>query len=221
VALLKWLSEQRSKQILGHADAHLTDGEQIVHWARARHTGEQKHGLVFITTHRLLVLWPSKGEDHSAIAWTDIDNWDIDQSQQAGPILTIDTSEGQHAVQTPVVSPAAANHVTEFLLVFAELAPWARGRATDPSEPEIKVDYHRQSVQQMTRRIGLTILGGTLVVGGIAIIPLPGPWSFPVIIAGLVVLSSEYDWADDLLGWVRDKYELAKKKLVERRAKKS
>jgi uncharacterized protein (TIGR02611 family) len=49
------------------------------------------------------------------------------------------------------------------------------------------------------KRIAVTILGFTLVAGGLAMLVLPGP-GILVVIAGLAVLSTEYAWAR----WVLD-----------------
>ncbi len=45
------------------------------------------------------------------------------------------------------------------------------------------------------RRLALEVLGWTLLVGGIAAIPLPGP-GLLIVFTGLVVLSQSYTWAE-------------------------
>ena len=45
------------------------------------------------------------------------------------------------------------------------------------------------------KRIGLEILGWTLLVVGIIAIPLPGP-GFLILAGGLIVLSQQYEWAE-------------------------
>ena len=41
------------------------------------------------------------------------------------------------------------------------------------------------------------IAGGTLIITGIMLIPLPGP-GLPLIAAGLALLATEFDWAEAL-----------------------
>lgn len=57
-------------------------------------------------------------------------------------------------------------------------------------------------------RIGVGIVGGILVIAAPLTGWLPGPGGIPLFIAGLVVLSSEFEWAQRLLyrvkGWVAD-----------------
>lgn len=54
----------------------------------------------------------------------------------------------------------------------------------------------------MAWRIGVTIVGAAVIVGGIILLPLPGP-GWLIIFAGLGVLATEYTWAKRLLGWLR------------------
>jgi len=59
----------------------------------------------------------------------------------------------------------------------------------------------------------VTVIGVVLVVGGILITPLPGPWSLPIVLGGLAVLSREYDWAKDTLEWVKQRYQDVKNRI--------
>ena len=52
-------------------------------------------------------------------------------------------------------------------------------------------------------RIGVTVVGVGIVVGGIILLPLPGP-GWLIIFAGLGVLGTEYEWARRLLAWLRE-----------------
>jgi hypothetical protein len=47
----------------------------------------------------------------------------------------------------------------------------------------------------VVRKTGVTILGWVLVLAGVAALVLPGP-GLLLLLAGLVVLSQEYDWAE-------------------------
>jgi len=60
-----------------------------------------------------------------------------------------------------------------------------------------------------TKRIVVLVVGVALVVLGIALIPLPGPFSIPLMVAGLAVLATEYVWAQRALDTVKDKAQKA------------
>jgi hypothetical protein len=56
-----------------------------------------------------------------------------------------------------------------------------------------------------TKRIVVFVIGVALFLLGIALIPLPGPFSIPLMIAGLAVLATEYVWAEKALDAVKDR----------------
>jgi len=60
-----------------------------------------------------------------------------------------------------------------------------------------------------TKRIVIFVVGVALVLLGVALIPLPGPFSIPLMIAGLAVLATEYVWAERALDLVKDKAKQA------------
>lgn len=55
------------------------------------------------------------------------------------------------------------------------------------------------------------VVGFTLLLGGLAMLVLPGP-AFLVIPIGLAILSLEFAWAEELLERALEKGEIAKKK---------
>jgi uncharacterized protein (TIGR02611 family) len=61
-----------------------------------------------------------------------------------------------------------------------------------------------QVVARAIKRGGVFILGTTLLVAGAAMLVLPGP-GIAVILLGLVVLSAEFQWAQRILAWVRER----------------
>ena len=63
-----------------------------------------------------------------------------------------------------------------------------------------------------TKRIVIFVVGVALVLLGIALIPLPGPFSIPLMIAGLAVLATEYVWAEKALATVKQQATQAKDK---------
>ncbi|MBW3595560.1 MAG: PGPGW domain-containing protein [Actinobacteria bacterium] len=116
---------------------------------------------------------------------------------------------------------AAAN---KFLVHFVERAPEPGrplARVEDPHtyrSTELSVERERKTVRKHTRRAIVTIIGLCLIVVAFLIGWIPGPWSIPLVIAGLAVLATEYDWADDFLTWARGRYEKTKAKFKARRS---
>ena len=51
-------------------------------------------------------------------------------------------------------------------------------------------------------QVAVVIVGGALIVGGIVLLPLPGP-GWLIIFLGLSVLATEFTWAARLLTWAR------------------
>ena len=61
-----------------------------------------------------------------------------------------------------------------------------------------------QAVVRAIKRGGVFLIGMTLLVGGAAMLVLPGP-GIAVMLLGLVVLSAEFKWAQRILAWVRER----------------
>ena len=64
-----------------------------------------------------------------------------------------------------------------------------------------------RKTQKLLRRIGISIVGFPLVALGIILIPLPGP-GILVSLAGLFILSLEFEWANKY--FQRGKAEISK-----------
>jgi uncharacterized protein (TIGR02611 family) len=84
-----------------------------------------------------------------------------------------------------------------------------------PSKPgvvqrlEAQRDRHRR--RPLVVRVLYIVVGFTLLLGGLAMLVLPGP-AFLVIPIGLAILSLEFAWAEELLERALEKGEIAKKK---------
>jgi len=50
----------------------------------------------------------------------------------------------------------------------------------------------------MRKTIAFTT-GAILIISGLALIVLPGPFTMPLVILGLVILAAEFAWAERLL----------------------
>lgn len=49
------------------------------------------------------------------------------------------------------------------------------------------------------RQLIVLVIGSTLIVVGLALIILPGPFTMPLVVLGLFVLAIEFAWAESLL----------------------
>lgn len=65
-----------------------------------------------------------------------------------------------------------------------------------------KLHAFRERLPPGPRKVAVTIIGGALLVLGVAMMVLPGP-AFIVIPAGLALLSTEYRWAKRFWDFVR------------------
>jgi hypothetical protein len=54
-------------------------------------------------------------------------------------------------------------------------------------------------IPKKIRQVFAFLIGTTLVFAGLALIILPGPFTMPLVIAGLFVLALEFAWAEALL----------------------
>ncbi len=64
--------------------------------------------------------------------------------------------------------------------------------------------FARHATIRATRRLIVTVVGGTVLAAGVALLVLPGP-AFVVIPVGLGILATEFVWARRLLGQVRER----------------
>jgi uncharacterized protein (TIGR02611 family) len=211
VGLLQRIAEQREQQILSHAAPYLEDDEEVVHWVRTRNfEGRRGRGFLYLTSQRVVLVWTVGKSEPAHSEWHLIEAWGVNPETEGGPLLAVEC-EGQdiHA-KLPVTTAEMARDVRGFLRTFASNAPTPRRTLKPRAHPgpyhshaEVDVKPAHRNLASFTKRAIVTILGLFLVIGGILMIPLPGPWSFPVIIGGLAVLATEYDWADDMRDWVK------------------
>jgi hypothetical protein len=224
MGLLTRLAQQRLTQITSHAQEYLDSDEDIVRWVRAKNPDGRGEGFIYLTERHCVIHWRGRPEAPGAVALQDIGSWGLDKDTRGGPLLGIEAGDQVLFVQLPVTTRAMAEHATSFITEFADLAP-------EPSEfmhgdhlgdfmtdGAIAVEGRPKPLSAHARRIAVTVLGVTLILLGLVIIPLPGPWSFIINIAGLAILASEYDWAKDALDWVRGKYRTVANKLKSRRS---
>ena len=56
-----------------------------------------------------------------------------------------------------------------------------------------------KALPRSVRQLIVLVIGSTLILIGLALIVLPGPFTMPLVILGLFVLAIEFAWAESLL----------------------
>jgi hypothetical protein len=212
------LSETRRKQVVGYVVPHLEEGEAVVQWGRIRDPENQNQGFLYLTSLRFIVWWRNQ-EGVNSYKWGDIDQWGVNKDASRGPILYVNTGDAEGFLQLQTGSKALAIGAGRVVRAFAKLAPDRAATAKDTEqghvdvEPNLEVEKEKLTPAALIRKISLSVVAAAVLVGAILIIPLPGPWSFLLVIGAFALLAREYDWAEDVLDWVKDKYEKAKAKV--------
>jgi hypothetical protein len=60
-----------------------------------------------------------------------------------------------------------------------------------------------RSLPSALRKTIALVIGSTLIVTGLLLVVLPGPFTMPLLVLGLVVLGLEFAWAEAMLIRVR------------------
>ena len=80
--------------------------------------------------------------------------------------------------------------------------------AEPPEDPPLRHPFRqffaRHKSLDLTYRVVVAVLGAAVVVGGIVLIPLPGP-GWLIVFGGLAILATEFAWAGRLLDFARRK----------------
>ncbi len=86
--------------------------------------------------------------------------------------------------------------------------------ADPPLRHPFRAFFSRHRTLDLVYRVAVGVLGTAIVLGGLVLVPLPGP-GWLIVFAGLALLSTEFAWAGRLLdygrrrlmtwtGWVTD-----------------
>lgn len=230
--MVGFLHESRNRLVIRLAHAQLGESEQVVAWTRARHPhrrlGFQKLGFLYVTPDSVLVRWGGADDEYSIIAWQEIRSWGLNSTAHGGPILAMKTESETHYVQIPSMTHTSADDATTLLREFGERVPESREEFSafnsygqfGPGRRNVEVRRSRRSIGGLTKRVSITVLGVLLVIAGLILsLPLvPGP-GILVLVIGLAVLGSEYDWASDAMHWAKDYYQRTRKRIKERKSR--
>ena len=220
--LLGRLAEARERQVLSHAREVLDPSEEILAWVRVRKAGDKARGFIYLTSSCYVVYWAGLGSSPEAIPLKDIRAWGVDRSDGKGPVLGIETDSVTTFVEMVVGTDGMVEQANRFLDSFARYAPQPREELKSSSHPKdyeakrgLKVAKERKTMATHTRRVGLSAVGAVILVVGIVLLFIPGP-GILVVLLGLSILAREYDWAEDLMHWARDRYRHVAERLKER-----
>lgn len=225
MGLLRKLADFRERQIIEHAEPFLDQGETVLAWVRTTKPHKSSRGFMFVTDKRVVVSWSKVGPDENqGVTWDEIRAWGLASDGGRGPLFAIETETRTHKAHILVGTDGMVDKANEFLVHFVDKAPSVDRPLSGVSDPssyqtrEVHLQRERKTVGKHTRRAIVTIIGLCLIVFAFLIGWIPGPWSIPLVIAGLAVLATEYDWADDFLTWARQRYAKTKAKLRARRS---
>lgn len=77
-------------------------------------------------------------------------------------------------------------------------------RTADGHRHPVRLFFARHRTLNLVYRVVVGVVGTAVVLGGIALIPLPGP-GWLIVFAGLALLATEFAWAGRLLDFARAK----------------
>jgi len=69
---------------------------------------------------------------------------------------------------------------------------------------KIKTKQAWKMLPKPLRKSIVLLVGLTFIVAGLLLIVLPGPFTLPLLILGLIILALEFAWAETLLNRVRN-----------------
>ncbi|WP_081416106.1 TIGR02611 family protein [Gryllotalpicola ginsengisoli] len=85
---------------------------------------------------------------------------------------------------------------------------------------QLRARMRRHPVLHVSYRILVAVIGGAIVVGGLILVPLPGP-GWLVVFIGIAVLGTEFEWARRLGRWGRRQLDRALAWWRQRRARRA
>lgn len=90
-------------------------------------------------------------------------------------------------------------------MAHEEEAPYSVTTSPQPPPLGFRDKYVRnRRTTHLIYRVAVGVVGTAVIVLGVVLLPLPGP-GWLVIFAGLAILASEFEWAERLLRYARDK----------------
>jgi uncharacterized protein (TIGR02611 family) len=81
-------------------------------------------------------------------------------------------------------------------------APAPDAGSDPPERHPFRQFFARHRGLDLTYRVVVAVIGSAVVIGGIILIPLPGP-GWLIVFGGLAILATEFEWAGRLLDFAR------------------
>lgn len=66
----------------------------------------------------------------------------------------------------------------------------------------LRTGMSRHPILERVYRVAVAVFGGVLALGGLVLVPLPGP-GWLVVFLGLAVLGTEFHWARRIADWLK------------------
>ena len=104
------------------------------------------------------------------------------------------TGKGEASATTEDVSDQREDEDVDATADPRSWGRWIRGK---------RESIRRRPAAYRIYRIIVGLLGGAIVVGGLALVPLPGP-GWVIVFVGLALLATEFVWAERLEKFARD-----------------
>ena len=220
---LRWLREERIKQIISLAQPHLDKDEDLHCWIRALRPGSRRRGFLFLTPRRCALQWMESSATGGSVRWSEMQYWGVDHDADGGPVVRCEGDGAVLEAQLSTRSETEVRRAREFLARFDRLAPASvRGSENGRFGPPVadRVAPERPGVAAMARRLLVSVLGSLLLlIGFILALPLvPGP-GLLLVLAGFALLATEFDWAQDGAEWARRRTQAVMDKVLRRRAR--
>ena len=214
------LSEFRRKQIVGHVDPHLLDDEEVVDWARALNPETKGKGFVYLTDDRFLVAWRDENQEAAVVDLKEVTSWGL-KEDDPGPLLCVEGGDEKLFVQFRTGSRSMSESARQFIENLARLMPESAEKPEGyGDEVDLSAAPAPRSAWSHARRITVTVLGVAMIIAAPLIAFFPGPWSILLVLAGLALLATEYEWAEDAQDWMRQRYRQARDAIRARRERK-
>jgi len=70
----------------------------------------------------------------------------------------------------------------------------------------MKRSFKVKNFKRHSKRVFTSVVGGSVVLIGLVLIPYPGP-GWLIVFAGFAILATEFEFAAIVLEWLKEKYE--------------
>lgn len=207
--LRRGIGNLRERMVLGPFRSLLDVDEPIQAWVHVV-GDEDRTGVLFVTERRCLLHLGSIEHPTVMISWAELTGWDLAMPANGPAEVTLGSADERLDVRLPLTTAGQtrkANDVVGHLHRSSVVATSSEATDKDSTGP-IPLQPAQRGVRGQVRRVIVTVVGILVILLSALFaspfVPGPGALTF---LAGLALLSSEYDWARDVHTWFRRKFE--------------